>query len=177
MKLENELWDYALALYGRDGVENACLALQDAGLSINRVLCCLWLGQQAGRQLRLSDLAAADSWQQAVTQPLRAVRYRVRGYKLESDDYQPCYSALRKAELACEQVELALMSEMAHALPSAGAGVKLALENLACYLNACTLKDDQTVRTALTTVVAACFDRVPDAELNRLFTALKTKDV
>lgn len=177
MKLENELWDYALALYGRDGVEAACLSLQAAGLSINRVLFCLWLGQQAGRQLQLADLAEADNWQVQVTQALRAVRYQVRGHKQQSDDYLPCYSALRKAELACEQVELALLHDAARALSPAEPGINLALENLACYLNACTLKDDQTVRGALTTVLAACFEPLPETELLGLFRVLGTEGV
>lgn len=162
MKLENALWHYALRLYSQDGVEQACLTLQAAGLSINRLLLCCWLGQEAGRKLALDQLEAATTWQTDITHPMRALRYAVRPQKQQDDSYQAVYAAMRKAELACEQVELALMCDAAETMEQAETGVDLLLENLACYLNACTLKQTIPAVDALETVLWTVYPALPE---------------
>lgn len=162
MKLENALWHYALRLYGQAGVEQTCLTLQGAGLSINRLLLCCWLGQEEGRRLVLEQLEAATNWQTDITHPVRALRYAVRMHKQEDDSYQAVYAAMRKAELACEQVELALMYEAAVAMEQADTGVDLLLENLACYLNACTLDQAIPVADALETLLQTLYPTLPE---------------
>ncbi|GGC09298.1 hypothetical protein GCM10011352_39600 [Marinobacterium zhoushanense] len=136
MSLNNPLWQTALRLYALPGVETAALQLQRAGCSINRLLMACYLAQQ-GRRL-VPELLAGEAldWQREITYPLRALRYRVRTRKGERAELEPCYSALRKAELACEQVELMLLWEglSALALPSAAAGEALARANLELVL-------------------------------------------
>lgn len=163
MKLENDLWHYALRLYGQPGMESACLELQQAGLSINRLLFCLWLGQDAGRQLDLMVLQGATDWQSEITHPLRALRYKVRAYKQQDATYQACYSAMRKAELACEQLELALMYDVAEQMLKGEAGSSLVLENLASYLNGCTLNADPSVTTACEQLLQIALPEMPEA--------------
>lgn len=162
MKLENDLWHYALRLYGQPGVESACLELQKTGLSINRLLFCLWLGQDAGRQLDLTVLQGATDWQSEITHPLRALRYKVRTYKQQDETYQACYSAMRKAELACEQLELALMYDVAEQMLKGEAGSSLVLENLAGYLNGCTLNAAPSVTAAFEPLLQAALPEVPE---------------
>lgn len=162
MKLENALWHYALRLYSQDGVEQACLTLQRAGLSINRLLLCCWLGQDVGRRLALEQLEEATNWQADVTHPMRALRYAVRSHKQQDDSYQAVYAAMRKAELACEQVELALMYQASEAMEQAEVGVELLLENLACYLNACTLDQAIPVADALETLLRTLYPTLPE---------------
>ncbi len=78
----NPFWDYALELYRRQGVEVACLELpQRHGLDVNIVLFCCWLAERA----RVADEAflariakAAETWQNDVVQPLRAIRSRLK---------------------------------------------------------------------------------------------------
>ena len=161
MKLENDLWHYALRLYCQPGMESACLELQQAGLSINRLLFCLWLGQDAGRQLDLLVLQEATGWQSEITHPLRALRYKVRVYKLQDEAYQACYSAMRKAELACEQLELALMHDVAGQMLKGEAGSSLVLENLASYLNGCTLNADPSVTAAFEQLLQIALPEMP----------------
>ena len=67
------LWDYAVDLYARPGVREACLALQDrAGADVNLLLLACWLGA-TGRRLDPAALARlqtdALAWQEAVVRP------------------------------------------------------------------------------------------------------------
>ncbi len=152
MKLENDLWSFALQLYAAEGVESACLELQQAGMSINRIIYAIWLGLE-GRELDITATAAADRWQSEVTHPLRALRYRVRVEKQQSADYAECYGAMRKAELACEQQELALLHAAHTAMPLASPGAALVVENLARYRDNCTLEAGREIKPALRQVL------------------------
>ncbi|MFB3151067.1 MAG: TIGR02444 family protein, partial [Alphaproteobacteria bacterium] len=43
---DNPCWDFALVVYRRDGVAEACLALQESqGVDVNVLLFCCWLGE------------------------------------------------------------------------------------------------------------------------------------
>ena len=75
---DSPFWRFSLALYVRDGVPAACLALQDREQAdVNLVLLALWLAAighrldaTAGRRLA----QAAERWQRPVIGPLRQVR-------------------------------------------------------------------------------------------------------
>ncbi|MDN3525109.1 TIGR02444 family protein [Halomonas sabkhae] len=96
------LWDFALALYARDGVESACLTLQDeAGVEVTELLWRCWLYRH---DLQAGDIPAAlREWQRTVITPLRQMR---RDLKAEAEA-QPSVSTLRQrikqAELDAEQ--------------------------------------------------------------------------
>ena len=75
---EHALWDFSQDLYGRPGVAEACLSLQDRrGLDVNILLFCCWAGMR-GQALTVEALAACldtvRPWQDQVVKPLRAVR-------------------------------------------------------------------------------------------------------
>jgi uncharacterized protein (TIGR02444 family) len=109
MSLENPLWHYALTLYSRPGVEQCCLQLQDQGAVVNRLLFACWLASR-GIRLDRSRLRQADArWHGEVTQPLRALRFRLRNQLTALPEAAACYRALGQAELAAEQVELMLL--------------------------------------------------------------------
>lgn len=148
MKLENDLWSFALHFYQQPGVETLCLKLQNSyGLSINRLLLACWAGYQ-GRVLDTAQFSEADKWQSQITQPLRQLRYRVRERKTESG-FETCYQALRKAELACEQVELALLFEMAQVAEMAPGGALLVEKNLQLYLKSLKQPIDREIESDL----------------------------
>lgn len=82
--MSNLLWQYSLANYARDGVADACLALQDDfGLDVNLLLYGAWLASQ-GFCLTPAHLAELDSgiadWRDNVVRPLRALRRQMREY-------------------------------------------------------------------------------------------------
>jgi uncharacterized protein (TIGR02444 family) len=78
----NPFWDYALDLYQREGVEAACLELQQRhGLDVNVVLFCCWLASRGilADEAVLGRIAEmAEVWQEEFVRPLRAVRSRLK---------------------------------------------------------------------------------------------------
>ena len=71
------LWEFSLSVYGKSGVPDACLTLQNShGLDVNLVLFCLWLatdsrclaGAEVEEAIALSNVKAveleAERWQQ-----------------------------------------------------------------------------------------------------------------
>lgn len=131
MPLNNPLWQYALNLYARPGVESTALALQELGCSINRLILASYLAEK-GRRLSVELLAGeALHWQRELTHPLRVLRYQVRSQKAMRPELEACYQSMRSAELACEQVEIMLLWEMLEQteLPVAPVGRNLARAN------------------------------------------------
>ena len=108
------LWDYSLDVYGRDGVDRACLALQDYFcLDVNMVLYCLWAGRQ-GYQLTENDInSLADvphGWQVATVMPIRVSRLQINEqYQTASPEQKPnletLYRDIKQQELDAERME------------------------------------------------------------------------
>ncbi len=101
----NPCWDFALAVYRRQGVEKACLALQERhGVDVNVVLFCCWLGESGRGALSAGEMArtltAVTEWHDAVVGGLRAVRGALKG-GLEPAP-RALGDALRRQVLACE---------------------------------------------------------------------------
>ncbi len=132
LELDNPFWRFALQIWPQPGIEPCCLALQAQGLSINRLLFCLWLGQ-TGRQLP-HDYHTADLWQQQISHPLRALRFQARVLKQAEPELGSAYQALRKAELACEQVEIAQLYRCSLTATTASAGPALSTHNIQHWL-------------------------------------------
>ena len=171
----NPLWDYALELYGSEGVEAACLELQERhGLDVNLLLLCCWL---AGRGIaadeavfrRIADVT--EVWQEEVVRPLRGVRSRLKARLVAA---QPESVAARWPELAAtlrqralgleidgERLEQLLLAELAASLaPTATPGAALASANLRLY-RPFTAAD----RPPLITLLQAAFPDVSKSEL------------
>ena len=73
---------FCLDFYSRDGVEDACLALQDdAELDVVILLLCCWTGRH-GAYLSGEVLAGIDAsarpWRETVVEPLRGLRRRLK---------------------------------------------------------------------------------------------------
>jgi uncharacterized protein (TIGR02444 family) len=104
------LWDFAVALYNRPGVEETCLTLQDDhGQSVALLLWRLWALDRAidAGQLRAAVLICR-AWEGSVLAPLRSVRRGLREPVPGVAD--PARLALRESvkadELAAEHVLL-----------------------------------------------------------------------
>lgn len=124
---ETPLWDEAVALYGRPGVAEACLFLQDRlGADVPLLLFAAWLGLR-GRALgdeaeRVEDEVAA--WREEVVRPLRAIRRRLRSGPPPAPDAETeaLRETIKRAELAAEKLELARLEALARSLPVAESG-------------------------------------------------------
>lgn len=137
MELQNPLWQFVLQIYSDAEIERSCLQLQnDHGVSINRLLFAAWLATQGrGYDSTHPALEEATHWQQRVTHPVREVRYRVRAMREDAQPVAEVYQQLRRAELAAEQQELALLWQMYDCLPRVQAGSTLLIENLTAVVH------------------------------------------
>jgi uncharacterized protein (TIGR02444 family) len=169
-------WDYSVALYGRAGVEAACLELQQRhGIDVNLVLLCLWLGER-GTALDGEMLArlchAAERWQVEVVRPLRAMRQRLkerigdREPNSVAGDWPRLATTLRERALAleidAERLEQLHLGRVAARLPvTASSGPALAGANLRNYW-----RFDRRDHKALRVLLEQGFAQAPAAELD-----------
>lgn len=121
---------FALELYRRPGVADACIALQNRhDLDVNVVLFAAFVGAAQRRMLTTHDLTLAhrrvDAWHQEVVRPLRAVRQRLRTGPAPGDATGQLRRKLAQLEIDAEIAELdqlgAFIPETAHQRPTADA--------------------------------------------------------
>ena len=171
----NPFWDYALELYQRQGVEAACLDLQQRhGLDVNVVLFCCWLARcgiavDEASVGRIAEIT--EAWQEQFVRPLRAVRNRLKRTLAEpqpgsiAERWPELAAALRRRALALEidgeRLEQLLLAELAADLATtAMPGVALASANLRSYWRFAA-PDREPLATLLRTV----FPEVPMSEV------------
>jgi uncharacterized protein (TIGR02444 family) len=134
---------FALELYRRAGVADACLNLQDRhDLDVNVVLFAAFIGAVRLQTLTVTDLDLAhrrvDAWHQEVVRPLRAVRQRLKTGPVPAPN--EATGALRRKlaqlEIEAEIIELdqlgALMPELrsARSMSSAAECATAAIETV-----------------------------------------------
>lgn len=123
--MPTDLWSFAVALYGRPGVEAASLCLQEAGADVCLLLCAAWLGHQgvAWQAGRLAQLRAlAEPWQADVVTPLRRLRQQWRGAALNDEGLALLRGQLKALELDAERRLLARLEAVAQTWPREAAG-------------------------------------------------------
>ncbi|MGO2131951.1 MAG: TIGR02444 family protein [Halomonas sp.] len=115
-ELDNHpLWDFALALYARPGVEAACLKLQDdAGLDVCELLWLCWLSYHS---LTLTGQASlllepVRAWQRDMTYPLRRQRRALKPLSDESTGLEKLRQTIKQAELLAEQETLRQLEQL-----------------------------------------------------------------
>ncbi|MCK0744629.1 TIGR02444 family protein [Chromohalobacter nigrandesensis] len=116
------LWDYALALYQRPGVADACLQLQDtAGADVCELLWRCWLDHHAlvPTDEAHNALDEVRAWQAEVTQPIRHLRRMLKPRARHEQDMATLRNHLKEAELLAEREtlrQLQVISETPHAV-------------------------------------------------------------
>ncbi len=174
---DNPCWDFALVVYRRDGVAEACLALQDShGIDVNVLLFCCWLGASGRGALSAKEMAGAlalvDRWHQGVVRRLRAVRTGLKG-GLGDIDVQfsdPLRGQIMASELDAEHVEhmtlwAAFERPAAKPMPPAARRAKDAAGNVALYFDALGVKLAEPDTAHLMTILGASF---PDLDRGQL---------
>lgn len=120
LPLDGSLWRFAVALHGRPGVADACLALQNRfELDVNLLLFAAWLG--AERRLALSEAEAASArqrtaaWHAEIVHPLRRIRQRMKNGPgpAPSPKTESLRDELKAVEIGSERIELALLEMIA----------------------------------------------------------------
>ncbi len=110
---DDPFWLFSLDFYGRPGVADACLALQDgSGADANLVLYLLWCAA-TDRTLDAAAIADADqriaAWRQAVVEPLRQVRRAMKGSLLHDVETEELRRAVKTVELTSERLAQAAL--------------------------------------------------------------------
>lgn len=120
-----DLWNFAVQLYARPGVESACLQLQDAGCDVCLLLTGAWL-EQRGVPCRDDYLHAlrhlAQPWQQNVVMPLRQTRQQWRAAAGQDAELAPLREQLKRLELEAERLLLKRLEALTRDWPSENAG-------------------------------------------------------
>jgi uncharacterized protein (TIGR02444 family) len=131
--LTTDFWDWAVDIYGREGVAEACLALQDDHDQCVPLL--LWAAWRAheGRGIDEAEAAKAAriarAWVGEVVAPLRQVRRRLK-IPLEDGDEAvrlPLREKIKGLELEAERALMRRLSDMSHEKPDAKQSVGEAL--------------------------------------------------
>jgi uncharacterized protein (TIGR02444 family) len=162
-------WHFSLAVYRREGVEAACLGLQDdVGLDVNLLLFCLWAGSR-GQSLEAGALAglmaSTGVWQAEVVAPLRRVR---RWLKTQSTIDRLAADALRQAiksrELEAEALEQQLL-ESQLSCPVNEPSPETAAGNLLAYLAAKSIAIDDRIKQYFIKLLSSSFENLPEKHI------------
>jgi uncharacterized protein (TIGR02444 family) len=126
------LWDWTLEAYGRPGVPEACLSLQDDhGQNTSLLLWAVWAeADDPGLLARAAD--AAHRWEETALVPLRAVRRALKPPlpPVADDAREALREDVKAAELRAERVLMETLEAMgrgrggAHALAALEAASK-----------------------------------------------------
>lgn len=114
---------FALELYGSEGVAAACLYLQNRHvLDVNLVLFAAFIGARRRQMPTTSCLDAArsrvDAWHREVVRPLRAVRQRLKTGPAPDELTTRLRGKLQQVEIDAELIEL---DQLAVLIPLGGA--------------------------------------------------------
>jgi uncharacterized protein (TIGR02444 family) len=165
-------WTFTLAVYQKNGVSPACIALQDRlGLDVNFLLLCLYAGSR-GHPLTAGDFASVEErvapWRKHVIHPLRAVRRWLKEQQLLA---KAPSDQLRRGvlghEIESEGVQQRLM-EAAVPIPEGAPSASTAAGNLANYLAWVRAKPGEADKADLATLLSQVFPPLSDAAANAL---------
>jgi uncharacterized protein (TIGR02444 family) len=170
-------WDYSLRLYGRPGVEEACLVLQDEfDLDVNIVLFCLWAGTAGPGQLTAAELseciARGGLWQREVVQRLRYIRRTLKQDALGATPelitvFRPRAQSL---ELAAEHTQQLLLAGSAPDTRGT-TNSSIAVTNLRAYVNAAGLAADGNAQAAVLIILKNAFADIDSVDIEALWSA------
>jgi len=127
---------FALALYGSEGVADACLHLQNRhDLDVNLVLLAAFVGGERRQSLSTSGLEAVrarvDAWHREIVGPLRAVRQRLKTGPAPAPNEITAHlrRRLQQVEIDAEVIELDQLGALIAVLepvPAAGSATECA---------------------------------------------------
>lgn len=174
-------WQFSIDVYARDGVADACIALQEScGIDVNILLFCCWAGAVGSPVLSSDQIEAAHAvvadWNRDVVQGLRAVRNRLKAgvSGFDADDVEALRQRVLGIEINAEhkeQLRLAETVEVAE-VPGRAAGERLAacVANISAYF-ALAAKGDAPP-TALATILQNVFPESPKSDIAAALAAL-----
>ena len=158
------LWEFSLELYGRPGVQSACLSLQeDMGMDVNILLYCCWRGPMETEELE-SLMTKLGPWQRGVVSGLRTVRQLIKPMIKDLSEHSEVVAQLRTKiaglELEAEKLQQSIMMHFAAGYATnSPPSPHSAEQNLAQYCRLLGKLPDSVARKAMTTVIRAAYNR------------------
>ena len=149
--LKSSLWNFAVAIYQKNGVSAACLFLQEScDVDVPLLLCAGFLainGKCFDSEILSSLQKETSPWQRDVVQSLRVVRQKLKSgsYPVQIDKGEALRLSVKAAELSAEKIQLNMMEDItAHVPPSD------IQPNLSILTAVLTMVVDAQSKTALT---------------------------
>jgi uncharacterized protein (TIGR02444 family) len=116
LALDGPHWRFALDLYGKPGVGEACLTLQDAfGVDVAALLVALYAAAVRGLAVGPREAAALDAsaalWRARAIEPIRSLRRDLKGVPgLPQETVEDFRASVKALELDAERIALALLA-------------------------------------------------------------------
>lgn len=117
--IDTPFWAFSLAVYGRDGVEDECIKLQERlKLDVNLLLLAAYVGAAEGVRLEREDIAVVNAaiagWHGEIVRSLRQARRALKPSSIDaSNPLREASATLRTqvktAELEAEKIEQAIL--------------------------------------------------------------------
>ena len=166
MEQPASLWNFSVRTYGKPGVADACLALQDRhGLDVNVLLFCCWFGCTRGvvdEPLWDSVLAFSERWADKVVRPLRAARTWMKHTgctqpDISNDECMTLREEIKRIELKAEQLQENTLQSLVEDSPlkilDSTSQITCIMLNLKNYLRRFRVELDSESRTGLACIV------------------------
>ena len=162
--LETECWAFALSIYARPGVAEACLALQNgAGVDVMLLLTVIFAAVKHRVLLTPGEISALDEacrpWREQIVRPLRTIRSRLKTgpQPAPSEPTEQFRSQVKALELAAEKLENKLLVECLPFKPTqqgavSPAQLRTVLENVVLFF---AEKNGATTQAGLASLIDA----------------------
>ncbi len=165
MPTPNPFWDFSLAVWSREAVEPACLALQARhGIDANILLFCGWAGRR-GRALDGADFNAlietARPWREAAVLPLREVRVWLKTQQIApASAAEALREGIKANELESEAIEQDLLVS-AIAVPEGAGEPAVTAGNMSRYFGVLGIAPSADDTADLADVLRGCHPELP----------------
>ena len=176
MEQQQDFWNFSVATYGKAGVAEACLHLQEElGIDVNVLLYCCWYGCTRGTldgPAIERILSFAEPWAEHVVRPLRAARTWMKSVGCVSpfvpgDECMALREEIKRAELKAEHLQENRMQALTRGAALEGhetvSQVRSTLANIGRYFRHLNVDLDDESGSQLAHVVTAA---VPGADLD-----------
>ena len=117
-ELEGESWTFALDIYARPGIAEACLSLQnEAGVDVMMLLVIAFAAARLRILLTSAEVGELDQacrpWREHIVRPLRAIRSGLKSGPLTApgNETEQFRSNIKTIELAAERLQNQLLVE------------------------------------------------------------------
>ena len=175
-------WDFALEVYRKPGVGDACLRLQEGQhLDVNLLLFVSWIGASGSGALTRQDIqqcmAAVGSWHEQVVKPLRGVRRIMKGgfATAPADLSDQLRRAIQAREIDAEHIEQLILTATILRQPDTALPVTERLRhagfNTLIYLTVLGAVVDDEAKASLAVVLAAAFSNMAPKDIRAVLDA------